>query len=352
MTNHRSDHRGVSHSTYCIQFLDHASTVTTHIDLLREWTPLLTPFFTIIRGKSEAHINFFVEENPSVVTHLLQNHKSAPSIQLHCEATGKIVAQAPGQTTIVSPELQTAYTVEILKDQYSIEYMCKKFSTAIKLDLLRLVRGTLVGLTSEMEKVHMSVAAKEDGIAFVGGKNAGKTSFMLAFLKQVEGSAFLANDKTLLSVNNDTLTVWGLPYAVSIGFGALQCCDEIPINKETRIINDKAYFWPKELAKHLGRAAIPSSSLSTIIQVHIDPAVSTLTLREVSPQKRRKIVQEEITTFSDRVDPHWLLNLLGITPAQNDRVTDLLVQKKWYSLHGNPWNGTLKSLLKAHHLID
>ncbi|KYK38675.1 MAG: hypothetical protein AYK18_00730 [Theionarchaea archaeon DG-70] len=351
MKNHKSNyHRGVPY-TYCIQFLDHVCTVTTHIDLLREWTPLLTPFFTIVKRESEAHINFSVEENPNTVTHLLQNQGSAPSIQLHCEATGRIVAQAPGRTTIVSPELQTVYAVETLKDQYSIEYMCKKFSTAIKLDLLRLVRGTLVGLTSEMRKVHMSVAAKEDGIAFVGGKNAGKTSFMLAFLKQVEGSAFLANDKTLLSVNNDTLTVWGLPYAVSIGFGALQCCDEIPVNEKTRIINDKAYFWPEELAEHLGRAVIPSSSLSAVVQVHIDPAVSTLTLREVPPQKRKKIVQEEITTFSDRVDPHWLLNLLEMTPAHNDRVTDLLVQKKWYTLYGNPWNGTLKSFLKAHHLI-
>jgi hypothetical protein len=350
--NNATDYSGEpkkSYKSYCIQFLDHKCSVTTPFDLKKEWTPLVTPFFQIAENEAEAPIHFLVKED-SKIDHLFQLSKDSTPLTLHCDAAGTLV-KTPHQTIVLSPELHTAYIVD--RSEHTITYVCKKFSHSASLDLLQLVRGVLVGLAQNNGmKVHMSVtASKDDAIAFVGGKNAGKTSFMLAFLKQIGGSSFIANDKALLRSNNRTVTVWGLPYAVSIGFGALDCCDEIPVNSKTRIIEDKAYFWPSEIAEYLNRSIVTSQDISTIVQVHIDPADSNLRFCEVAPPERKRIVSEEVITFSDKVDPHWLLHLLDITFVQED-LTDLLVQKQWYRLQGNPWNGTLKKLLKKHSLFE
>jgi hypothetical protein len=352
MESEREKGSGSSY-TYDIQFMNHTCTVNTEIDIARKWATFLNPFFSIRRKLEDADIRFFVEENPQLVDDLLAAHEDAPPIHLHCGALGRVIEEKPGHLVVVSPALQTVYIVEPCRDQSTITYICREFSHEIDLDLLRLVRGILVGLaqSSKMKKVHVSAVAQEKGIAFVGKKDAGKTSFMLAFLQQVREASLIANDKALVSESQNNLVMWGLPYAVSIGFGALQCCANIPFDEQTRIIGDKAYFWPRELSQYMGRPISLSSPVEAVVQVQIDVARNDLKTRDIPLEERRKIIQEEIFTFSDMVDPHWLLNFLDIAPAQNQRVRDLLMQKEWYCFYGNPWNGNLKKTMETHDLV-
>ena len=344
MTENGTTQRTSTQSRYCVRFLNHECVIDTSHDLLTEWNVYIPPFFDISREIKESFIRVRVEEKPEYVQHILHNTRMGAESILHCDMAGKIVEE-PDQTIVTVPELQTVYRVQSSDTGIHINYVCTRFSTLTSLDLLRLVRGVLVGLaeTGEMRKAHMSIVALENrGIGFIGGKNSGKTSFMLAFLKQFAKSSFVSNDKVLLNADGKA---FGLPYAVSIGFGALKCCKEIPFTKKRRVIDEKAYYWPEELAQYLGRTVTPFLELSSLLHVSIDPGDTTLHCSEITDyQKKKKVIMKHVFHFSDKVTPHWLLDILDI--RLGNQCVDWLLRIPLYTLWGNPWNGNMKRALE------
>lgn len=345
------------HSTrYCVRFLSHECVIHTSHDLLTEWRPFLSPFFDITKKMTGSPPIFCVEESPETVEQLLHhvNVGSAELITLHCDIPGSVVVKEPGHITIAAPELKTVYTIEYRDTGVHITYVCKHFSESASLDLLRLVRGILIGRaqTKGMKRAHMSVVSlKGSGIGFIGGKNSGKTSFMLAFLKQFPQSSFVSNDKVLLSLENAPL-VFGLPYAVSIGFGALECCREIPFTEERRVIDEKAYYWPEELAEYLDRTISPSVELSSLIHVQIDPGATNLKCTEITDyHEKKEVILENVIRFSDKTTPHWLLDLLDIHPDCGEFVNEL-TRCRLLIVRGNPWNGNVKQLMEESNLFQ
>ena len=268
---------------------------------------------------------------------------------------GEIISKEDGKIIILIRELGVAYIIISYNGRFCIKYLLNKFSLPISLDILRIVRGVLIALAQEggLKKVHMSVVAiKNNAVAFVGDKNAGKTSFMLAFLKQFRESSFLTNDKALLNIDkkNRDIIVWGLPYAISIGFGALDCYKEIPFDSQkTRIIKDKAYYWPQELTKYMNRTiSTPGVILSSIFVVQIDPTDTQLSCSEVKFNKN-EFIQKNIINFSDKITPYWLLELLSIEFVQeNDELINLLAHNCLYNICGNPCKGNLKDLMEKY----
>ena len=343
MTDNGLTQKTPTQSRYCVKFLNHECVIDTSHDLLTEWNLYISPFFDISRDMRESFIRFRVEENPKYVQHILHHTIGAEST-LHCDMGGKIVEE-PNQTIVAVPKLQTVYRVQSSDTGIHIDYVCTRFSALTSLDLLRLVRGLLIGLaeTGGMKKAHMSIVALENrGIGFIGGKNSGKTSFMLAFLKQFVKSSFVSNDKTLLNKNGK---VFGLPYAVSIGFGALTCCKEMPFTDKRRVIDEKAYYWPEELANYLGRTITPFVELSSLLHVSIDPGDTILHCSEITNYHEKKdIIKKHVFHFSDKVNPYWLLDLLDIRPE--NQCADWLLHIPLYNLWGNPWNGNMKHALE------
>lgn len=355
--NLRNQRLPALHSTqYCVRFLSHECVIHTSHDLLTEWRPFLSPFFDIAKKMTGNPPIFCVEENPETVQQLLHhvNAGNAERITLHCDIAGSMMVKEPGRITIVAPELKTVYSIEYRDTGIHMTYMCEHFSLSASLDLLRLVRGILIGHAQAkgMKKAHMSVVSfKGSGIGFIGGKNSGKTSFMLAFLKQFPQSSFVSNDKVLLSLENSP-QVFGLPFAVSIGFGALERCKEIPFTEKRRVIDEKAYYWPEELAEYLGRAISPSAKLSSLIHVQIDPGATTLRCTEITGyHEKKEVILENVIRFSDKTSPHWLLDLLDIHPDCSEFV-DELTRCRLLSVCGNPWNGNVKQLMEESNLFQ
>ncbi len=344
MTDNGLTQKTTIQSRYSVRFLNHECVIDTSHDLLTEWNLYISPFFDISKEMKESFISFRVEENPKYVQHILHHTRIGAESILHCDMAGKIVEE-PDQTIIAVPELQIVYWVQSNDTGIHIGYICTRFSTQASLDLLRLVRGVLIGLaeTAQMKKAHMSVVALENrGIGFIGGKNSGKTSFVLAFLKQFVKSSFVSNDKALLNADGK---VFGLPYAVSIGFGALKCCKEIPYTDKRRVIDEKAYYWPEELAQYLGRTITPFLELSSLLHVNIDPGDTTLHCSEIVDYHEKKdIIKKHVFHFSDKVNPYWLLDILDIRPE--NQCVDWLLHIPVYNLWGNPWNGNMKHALE------
>jgi GTPase SAR1 family protein len=339
---------------YSVKFLNHQCTIDTPFDFVKEWELYLLPFFEIgENGSTKSQFHFCLQANPDLVLHFFKNklRNKANTVSLHCDLVGEKIYEENYQVILLVQEIESVYIIENTGVCYNIQYICKSFSNSIILDLLRLIRGVLIGLAQQdgMQKSHMAVVTlRKNAIAFLGNKGAGKTSFMIAFLKQFYQSSFLTNDKALLMLSpNKSITVFGLPYAIPIGFGTLDSCKEIPLGNETRIINNKAYFWPTQLVEQcLNRSVSPSSTLSSLVKVQINPTATELTYFEVTNFLQKKNIIEEIFIFSDEVTPHWLLNILGINPISSNYCMEHLMQKPLYQVCGNPWSEALKPLIE------
>ena len=345
---------------YRISFLQCACLVRSEANLKRLWEPLLGPFFDISETESvESDIAFKVQVNPRALAVLWDytTRHEFEEVKLHLDLNGRLfrIRGANDRVTIVS-EFGVAYEIEGLDGKTQVEFICPQFSGEIVLDLLRLVRGVLIAsaMRGGFDKLHMSVVASGDNsIAFVGAENAGKTSYMLSFLQQIPGSSIITNDKTLVprKIHKSPLACFGLPYAVSVGSGALACCPEIKTTPTTRMINGEAYFWPAELAGYFGRVVKTEGSLTQLALVRIDPKASGIALSCINTEaERRCVLLTHVLTFSDKSSPYWLLDLLGLTPLAHGKSFETLTKIPMYLLQGNPWDGNLRRVLNREYL--
>ncbi|MBU7046206.1 MAG: hypothetical protein HXS54_07175 [Theionarchaea archaeon] len=160
MTDNGLTQKTTIQSRYSVRFLNHECVIDTSHDLLTEWNLYISPFFDISREMKESFISFRVEENPKYVQHILHHTCIGAESILHCDMAGKIVEE-PDQTIVAVLGLQAVYRVQSSDTGIHIDYVCTRFSTLTSLDLLRLVRGLLIGLaeTGGMKKAHMSVVA-------------------------------------------------------------------------------------------------------------------------------------------------------------------------------------------------
>lgn len=349
---------------YCIRFLEHQCIVNTSSKLEKAWERFVYPFFEIemvINNDEIKGIYLDVDEDPKFISYCDRKSRyDLKFIKLHGSLIGEVISEEKNKILIFVRNLQVCYVVEHNNgDITHIKYVCGRFSEEMSLDLLRIVRGILIGLAQKkdgIKKVHMSIVAIEsEAIAFVGGEGAGKTSFMLTFLKQFNNSFFVTNDKALLILSKEKdITVWGLPYAASIGFKTLDSHREIPFNEETRVIKDKAYYWPQELARYLNRSISSVAKLSSIIAVQIIPSSTQLDCLEVKFNKD-KFILDNILSFSDTITPYWLLEFMNISPfmqeSANKKWLDLLEQRYLYKIIGNPCNKNLRKIMKEYQLL-
>ena len=341
-----------------IRFLQRECTLESTSDLFTSLSLFLAPFFDVTEGKSaKSGLVFRLEHDPRPLGELLKRGYESVHLRcipLHLGMTGWLISREVGNTLVLAPEINTAYVIARDDRQVTITLVCADLSDATMLDLLRLVRGCLIALSLNdgMSQAHMSVVTlRGRAFAFIGGTGAGKTSFMLAFLQQIEGSSFITNDKALVTPASQGpgIAAFGLPYAISIGFGALNRCVQIVVDPKTRVIDDEAYFWPPELVGYFDRTISTRADLSATVAVQIDPSVPGLNSAEVAfVHEKEDLIRANVFEFSDAITPYWLLDLIGIGKSPARDLTEALAHKPMYKLHGNPWDGNLKGFFERY----
>lgn len=335
---------------YAIHFWGHCCTVDTSLNLYEKLHPILEPYMRIEAAEavSSGKVHFHLEMNPTAVMDYARQVEGAPALQLHCDLDGRIHYDSTTAIIYVH-ELRVAYVLERSGGRLAFRYVYDEFTSEVELDFMRIARGTLIALAeaSGWRKAHMAVVGQGGcGVAFIGGEGAGKTSFMLSFLTQLEHARLITNDKALLAQASDSgnmVEAYGLPYAVSIGAGALTHLP-IEVNSETRIINEEAYFWPREVAQRLERETSRRIALQWIFHVRIVPEQQGLTCSVVHhAEERRELLLSHVLRFSDRITPSWLNRWLDVTVSPVS-VPESLLTVPMLRVEGNPWNGGLQEM--------
>lgn len=334
---------------YRITFLNSYCTVDTMIDLKEKWDHIVEPFMKIEIDEfsTVGQIHFCFERNKQPIV----RKDIGIFLDLHCNLVGRMFSEN-NVTTIWVDELGVFYVLEQNEDVLFFNYYFTEYSEEINMDFMRIVRGALISIAEAMGlmKAHMSIVATGDSAsAFIGDEGAGKTSFMLSYLTQFKRAALITNDKTLLVISKDQqLDAYGLPYAVSIGAGALIRLPEIRIQDKTRIINKEAYFWPVEVTLSLKRKISKSAKISRIFYVRIAPERDGIDCVPIyDPEEKKTHIQKHVINFSDRISPKWLDKWIGVSNAPVDIIVDNLLRIPMYRLEGNPWQVNLNEVLNS-----
>ncbi|OVE67260.1 hypothetical protein CCS79_14120 [Clostridium diolis] len=343
---------------YTINFLEYNCYVYSKYNLGDMWEDISIPYFTITKNDNNCSCKytFYVDDDLLHSKEKIQ-FKLIPirEINLHCKLQGKLYSNETDESIIIRNDENALYQIINLDSESIIKCKYKEFNKSISLDLFRLVRGVLEGLARNkyMLKSHMScVSIRKQCVSFVGVEGAGKTSFMLSCLKQFSEAELLTNDKSLLEYNTDAkIRVIGLPYAVSIGQGALEHCNEIKMDDDIRIIDDEIYIWHTKLVSYLNKKVSMNSELGVIVQVEINPDINKLQLQEITDyNEKANLIEKDILSFSDKVTPYWLLEMLNINISKNEIIRQQLLKQKFYKLYGNPWIKSYKEIL--YKLLD
>ena len=210
------------------------------------------------------------------------------------------------------------------------------------LEVLQVVRGLLLGaLTSAgVVPIHGAVCIINDvGVLLVGEKGAGKTSFLLSALRSFPKSTFVTNDKAIV-LREESLTLFGLPYAVGIGKGTLEAVPELRGHDE-RWEADKLMLWPYALGERLSCALSETTRVRQVWICSLDLRADDITITPIADQQEQPATVS-ISAFSDVMNPTWLLRILHWPEPQLPAITGDSIT--WFRVAGNPWRGKWRFL--------
>jgi putative hydrolase of the HAD superfamily len=233
---------------------------------------------------------------------------ASEELRLHGRMPGFRI-EADGADYVLNVGGRAVYRLQREFAGLRLEVICDAMSTLVQMDVLRLVRGILTSLVVRNggQRVHLSaVVRRQQAVAFVGPPGAGKTSFALAALKHGWADKFLTNDKALVSADAPGEII-GIPYAVSIGDGALAQLPELTGLSNTRRISRETYIWPADLASALGVVLCPRASIGLLISPRLDLARATPLIERIDADD----VVDEIVQFTEDMHPEWLEAYFG-----------------------------------------
>lgn len=330
---------------YHVTFLGQIITIETSVDLVARWSEMMSPYMVVTEGLNERSDAYVVVKRKNFDGNALES--SPELVKLHCGAVG-FSRRHENTTTVHSPSLRVTYVLRRTSNVLFVDYMYQDFTEEVNLDLLRIVRGILdlLGQASGLRKVHMAVVSDNQyGAALIGPEGAGKTSFMLAFLAQVEQSSLVTNDKALMESVSKRILAYGLPYAVSVGDEALKRYPPVSSKLGPRRINGEIYYWPNEIVSSVNRSLSICAKLDFILAVEIDPDSNDLKASKVERSKEiTDFFRNNVFAFSDQVSPDWLRPWIVQENANDTRTLESLSDLPMLRLQGNPWNGNLKRL--------
>lgn len=275
------------------------------------------------------------------------NLKVAKKIELHCGHNGYLFT-SKNRNIVFIPDMQVSYVVTKCNGNIKIAYYYKTYNENIQIDVIRVLRGLLIGMSFNQRNVMFHAAAvsnEDESYLFIGNKGSGKTSFMVSFLKEIHGSSFISNDKVLLSLIDDqeTVRVYGLPYVISVDKKMSHRCIEYLKDKEHGFYDNKICIWPREYFKRSKNKIRIEADLKAIVIVKIDLKDDKVRILECKDcLSKKNAIQNNLIIDDDSVFPYWLLKILDIKIEMPDVLFKSLMQKRMYVLKGNPWAKDVK----------
>lgn len=178
---------------------------------------------------------------------------------------------------------------EIEESLWIIQHALRLIRKILRLQLLE--RGTLF--------VHGGmVEYKNNGIAFLGKKKAGKTSSILSFLANEKSSTYITNDDLSLQLNETDGNVYGYgwPRSISIRSDSLQKINGLnidikelshPIHTQHKEKFNSYYLYPKELSHFANLKIVENERISTFI-------FPSFTSNESNQAEIKRLSKEEV----------------------------------------------------------
>lgn len=321
---------------FIIRYADRTWSVRTEVPLLGAWVDWAEPFAELS----------LPEDRPADIVIVRRELEPAPpgarQVVLHGELPG-LAWEEDGCLHVRGLESDAGYMWTREERREGGGLLTLAYGPAMPdheaaLDAFRVVRG-LVCADSEFtgrSRAHMSVVAREGrAVAFVGDKGAGKTSFALSILRADPSVAFLANDKAQVEPVGTSLRVHGLPLAAAVSIDSIPDVPEITLNSYSRIIENKVYLWPLQLASILSRQCVPSALLDLVCFCELDLRAASVIVGPIEPDEIADLISGPVSQYTDRINPDWLIrHVYGTVPR---RPPDALTHARWVRLQGNPW---------------
>lgn len=308
----------------------------------------LSPYVSFQRcNRIRTSIYVRATANPKKVEIVKEEFKRLPSHEqrLHGNICGLLLI-TPGKSEHVwNVGNNIVYEIQKSGRQRRLDFICNTFTTNVCLDLVRILRGILsrgVELQHAL-RIHAACVSKDRrAIAFVGPSETGKTSFMLASLRSGWADGFITNDKALVVSSGGTTDIIGIPYAVSIGDGALKKCPTLNCRNDGRHINGETYFWPMQLAESFNCRLESQGSLAAILQVQIDLTSKKETIESLDIQTCLGV----LTEFTDSMHPKWLHRSLALNKKESLEVFGF-GNVPCCRITGNPWNMDFTKVIRG-----
>jgi hypothetical protein len=302
------------------------------------WRRWLEPFFVVERLAEPAPASWSLEVTVGAPVAADRPAREGRPVTLHSEQRGTAFADDEGVEHVARDDGLAAYELDRAARRLRLRYAGEQ-ARAAALDSLQVVRGVLV---DELEargwmRLHAAIVALDGkGVALIGPKGSGKTSFLLGALAHVECD-YVTNDKCLVRAGPDrTWEAIALPYAVAAPPPAV---DELSAAfsriADRRTMNGKVYVWPQDLAQALDRPIEWRVTLGAVAACEFDlaaPGIETAWGREelVPPGTR-----EAALSTRDRVTPEWALG--DTHAAAPEAYAPFFRSLEHGRIGGNPW---------------
>lgn len=228
-----------------------------------------------------------------------------------------------GEVIVFFPEESKEYLIVVYKENYY--FICRENMNSY---LLRIIREIYLRNNENYGNIAYhggAFAICKNGVMVCGDKAKGKTTVILEQLKK--GASYLANDRVIISKNNNEYSIIYLPLSMRIGIGTISrtscIADNINTypwsrNQSLKVLNyeydlgvsinefgsgEKLEITSKEISDIFKVNLIESTSLNAIVFPEIDPNFSGMEIMPCTPQEATRLIMAQCMTPHDE---NWI----------------------------------------------
>jgi hypothetical protein len=313
------------------------------------WVPRLSPFvlFQPEMDGQDPQATVTLVEDPEPFQRALES-KDAPLVPLHGDHVAHRLVLAGREVFVLenvafscargTPPVVTVYWS---RDRKAAEF-----------EVMRIARGLLTGLAERAgwRRVHMAaVALGRRVVGICGPKGAGKTSALLSLLLLSPELSLLTNDKALVRSDAAGMAVVGVPYAVSVGDGALNCVSPLKGAPSIRNLDGKTHYWPSSVASALNCGLQGGGLLTGLLALDLALQDGEGPAASLSRGAMPAAALQAVSSFSEKMHPRWIFPRLGLDIPSHPPLSFADLPQAQF--RGNPW-GNLELLEMVQEMLE
>jgi GTPase SAR1 family protein len=292
-------------------------------------------------NKNESHVN---------IDRILVRKKSINDIDkfqgfngtcvyLHAGKYGWIKRYSEKKYLVKVKEFPANYIIHIYENYVLFEVIYDdELTDSILFDVVVLCRGLLECRFRSIDytKMHISLLDyKGYGIGFIGPSGSGKTTFLLSAICNNKDTKFVSNDKVLVNMKYHA---YGLPFAISLNREVAFKYLSYPGSINDRFLEQEVYIWPNDYFKSRIDSIQPTTILRVLVSTDLDLTINNFSIEKVSSDSLESMISREVLSFSDRMSPKWISDILSIYCLDSVSSRDMFKEISLYKASGNPLN--------------